>query len=71
MQGFITACVQQGTRQAQVACCTNPTSTANILDHSIPMLDGLFQRIHTVNCLDHSIPTLNCLDQSTPQPIFV
>ena len=46
------------------------SSTANILDHSIPMVNGLVQRIHTVNCLDHSIPTLNCLDQSTPQPIF-
>ena len=44
--------------------------TANILDHSIPMVNGLVQRIHTVSCLDHSIPTLNCLDQSTPQPIF-
>ena len=46
------------------------SSTANILDHSIPMVNGLVQRIHTVSCLDHSIPTLNCLDQSTPQPIF-
>ena len=25
LQGFITACERQGTRQAQVPCCANPT----------------------------------------------